>query len=175
MKLLQIRLFILSLDTLGMQKKEIDYILLRYKRIWEKTGYGEIVYPLLQDWHPLDIWREAYSEPLLVRMECDLEAGTSNEAMKLYYQYSRRASLRGIDRVYPNKIKRILEISNRTGTGKEITADLHLLLYDGRECYVRVGTDSHGRHCSTTTLTEQGFPLLTDHDGELIEEALDIH
>ena len=156
----------------GIQKKEIDDTLLRYKRIWERTGYGEMFYPLLQDWYPLEPWREKYSEPLLTRMEIDLESGSTKEAMRLYYLYSRRAGMREIDRVYPNKIKRIISISNRSGSGEEITADLHLLLYDGRECSVRVGTDSQGRLCSTTALTAPGFPLFTDQDDELIQQAL---
>ena len=42
----------------GMPKRDIDATFLRYKRIWEKTGYGEMVYPLLQDWYPLELWRE---------------------------------------------------------------------------------------------------------------------
>ena len=67
---------------------------------------------------------------------------------------------------------RIISISNRTGSGKEITADLHLLLYNGRECRVRVGTDRQGRHCSTTALTAPGFPMFTDQDDELIQHAL---
>ena len=156
----------------GIQKKEIDDALLRYKRIWERTGYGEMIYPLLQDWHPLELWREKYSEPLLTRMEIDLESGSTKEAMRLYYLYSRRAGMREIDRVYPNKIKRIVSISNRSGSGKEITADLHLLLNDGRECSVRVGTDSQGRLCSTTALTAPGFPMFTDQDDDLIQQAL---
>ena len=156
----------------GIQKKEIDDALLRYKRIWERTGYGEMIYPLLQDWHPLELWREKYSEPLLTRMEIDLESGSTKEAMRLYYLYSRRAGMREIDRVYPNKIKRIVSISNRSGSGKEITADLHLLLYDGRKCSVRVGTDSQGRLCSTTALTAPGFPMFTDQDDDLIQQAL---
>lgn len=77
-----------------------------------------------------------------------------------------------IDRVYPDKIRQIISISNRTGSGKEITADLHLLLYNGRECRVRVGTDRQGRHCSTTALTAPGFPMFTDQDDELIQHAL---
>ena len=156
----------------GIQKKEIDDALLRYKRIWERTGYGEMIYPLLQNWHPLELWREKYSESLLTRMEIDLESGSTKEAMRLYYLYSRRAGMREIDRVYPDKIKSILSISNRSGTGKEITADLHLLLFNGRECSVRVGTDSQGRHCSTTALTAPGFPLFTDQDNELIQHTL---
>ena len=118
------------------------------------------------------MWREKYSEPLLTRMEIDLESGSTKEAMRLYYLYSRRAGMREIDRVYPNKIKRIISISNRSGSGKEITADFRLLLYDGRECSVRVGTDSQGRLCSTTALTAPGFPLFTDQDDELIQQAL---
>ena len=156
----------------GMPKRDIDATFLRYKRIWEKTGYGEMVYPLLQDWYPLELWREEYSEPSLSGMEKDLESGTTKEAMKLYYLYSRRAGLREIDRAYPNKIKQIISISNNSGTGKERTADLHLLLYDGRECSVQVGTDSQGRICSTTALTALGFPLFTDQDEELIQQAL---
>ncbi len=156
----------------GMKKTEIDDTFLRYKRIWEKTGYGEMVYPLLQDWYPLELWREKYSESLLSGMEKDLESGTTEDAMKLYYLYSRRAGMREIYRVYPNKIKQIISISNRSGSGKEIKADLHLLLYNGRECSVRVGTDSQGRLCSTTALTAPGFPLFTDKDDELIQQAL---
>lgn len=156
----------------GMPKKEIDDTLLRYKRIWENTGYDEMVYPLLQDWYPLHEWRDEYSEPLLAKMEIDLESGTSKEAIRLYCLYSRRADMWEIDRVYPDKIKRILSISNRSGSGKERTAELHLLLYDGRECSVRVGTDSQGRHCSTTALTSPGFPMFTDQDDELIQQAL---
>ena len=156
----------------GMSKKEIDDTLLRYKRIWENNGYDEMVYPLLQDWYPLHKWRDKYSEPLLAKMEIDLEAGTSKEAMRLYYLYSRRADMWEIDRVYPDKIKRILSISNRSGSGKEITADIQLLLFNGRECSIRVGTDSQGRHCSTTALTAPGFPQFTDQDDELIQQAL---
>lgn len=156
----------------GMPKKEIDDTLLHYKRIWENTGYDEMVYPLLQDWYPLHEWRDEYSEPLLAKMEIDLESGTSKEAMRLYCLYSRRADMWEIDRVYPDKIKRILSISNRSGSGKERTAELHLLLYDGRECSVRVGTDSQGRHCSTTALTSPGFPMFTDQDDVLIQQAL---
>ena len=156
----------------GMQKKDIDDELLRYKRIWEKNGYGEMAYPLLQDWYPIDIWRKYYSETFLTRMEGDLEAGTSKEAMRLYYLYSRRASMRENERSYPDKIKRIITISNRSESGKEITADLHLLLYDDKECSVRVKTNRHGNLCSTTALTKPGFPLFTDHDEEMIQQAL---
>ena len=156
----------------GMEQNEIDDTLLRYKRIWEHIGYGEMVYPLLQDWYRLELWREKYSEPFLTRMEIDLESGSSKEAMRLYYHYSRRSLMCELDRVYPDKIKRIVSITNRSASGKEITADLHLLLYDGRECKVRVGTDSQGRHCSTTALTAPGFPFFTDQDDELIQQAL---
>lgn len=156
----------------GMPQKEIDETILRYKRIWENTGYDEMVYPLLQDWHSLKLWRENYSEPFLARMEKDLESGTSKEALKLYYLYSRRVGMYEIDRVYPNKIKRIISISNKVGSGKKITADLQLLLHNGQECSVRVGTDSQGRHCSTTALSAPGFPLFTDQDDELIQQAL---
>lgn len=156
----------------GMPRKEIEDTLLRCKRIWENTGFGEMAYPVLQDWHPLDRWREKYREPFLARMEKDLESGTSKEAMRLYCQYSRRAFIWEIDRVYPDKIKRIISISNRSGSGKERTADLQLLLHNGKECSVRVGTDSQGRHFSTTALTAPGFPLFTDQDDELIHQAL---
>lgn len=156
----------------GMPQKEIDDIILRYKRIWEKSGFGEMIYPLIQDWHSLDLWKENYSEPFLARMEEDLESGTSKEAMRLYYLYSRRAAMYEIDRVYPNKIKRIISVSNKVGSGKKITADLQLLLHNGEECSVRVGTDSQGRHCSTTALTAPGFPLFTDLDDVLIQQAL---
>ena len=156
----------------GMPRKEIEDTLLRCKRIWENTGFGEMAYPVLQDWHPLDRWREKYREPFLARMEKDLESGTSKEAMRLYCQYSRRAFIWEIDRVYPDKIKRIISISNRSGSGKERTADLQLLLHNGQECSVRVGTDSQGRHFSTTALTAPGFPLFTDQDDELIHQAL---
>ena len=74
--------------------------------------------------------------------------------------------------MYPDKIKRIISISNRSGSGKERTADLQLLLHNGQECSARVGTDSQGRHFSTTALTAPGFPLFTDQDDELIHQAL---
>lgn len=147
-----------------MPEKEVVETLLRYKHIWKKLDYGEIHFPLLEDWHSLSAWREQYSELLLCRMEKDLEAGTEEDALRLYYLYSRRAGMREIERVYPDKIKQILSISNQTNSEEGRTADLTILLYDGSKCSVRVGTDNNGRYCSTTALTKPGFPLFTDHD-----------
>lgn len=155
-----------------MQKKEVEETLLRYKLIWKKLDYGEIHFPLLEDWRSLSAWREQYSEPLLCRMEKDLEAGTEKDALRLYYLYSRRASMREIERVYPDKIKQILSVSNQTNSEEGRTADLTILLYDGSKCSVRVGTDNNGRYCSTTALTKPGFPLFTDHDKKLIQKTV---
>lgn len=157
-------------------QKETDEITLRYKRIWKKLGYGKIRYPLLEDWRPLSVWKEHYSEQLLKKMEKDLEAGTEEEALRLYSLYARRAGLMEIERCYPDKIRQILSVSNpvsnQMDSEGERTADLTILLKNGSECSVRAGFDRLGRNHSLHALSPSGFPMFTDHDVELIESAV---
>ena len=153
-------------------QKEMDETLLRYKLIWEKLNFGDIHYPLLEDWHPLSSWKEEYSKETLCKMEKALEAGSNADELSLYYLYSRRAYISEINRVYPDKIKQILSISNRVDSEDKRTADLSLLLYDDSKCSVRVGTDKYGKYCSTTALSRPGFPLFTVRDGELIQKTV---
>ncbi|MBR1686719.1 MAG: hypothetical protein IJ708_16470 [Clostridia bacterium] len=156
----------------GISPDEMEDIKLRYKRMWENQDYGEIRFPMLQNWHPLDAWRKRYSDALLQRMEEDLEAGTGDEAMKLYALYARRACIHELDWKYPDKIKAILSVDHRNDTETERTAELTLLLYDGSTCRVRVGTDRRGRYCSTTALTRPGFPMFTEADDKMIQETV---
>ena len=51
----------------SISKKELDETLLRYKRIWEKLDYGVMIYPLLQDWYPLSVWRRYYNDSFLTK------------------------------------------------------------------------------------------------------------
>ena len=92
--------------------------------------------------------------------------------MKLYYVYARRGSIYELERVYPDKIKEILSVTNRMDTEEGQAADLHILLLDGTECSVRIKTNKNGRPYSTSTLMEQGFPMFTDADMKLIQKTV---
>ena len=67
---------------------------------------------------------------MLTRMESDLESGSTKDATRLYCLYSQLADMGEIDRVYPDKIRQIISISNLYLPGKKVTtvhrSSLHL-------------------------------------------------
>lgn len=151
-----------------MTDDEIAYELSQYRRLWFDSGFVKFKYPLLETWASLDLWETYYKNPAdLQRMEKELERGDTDQARKLQSLRDCGFNIGRLYKVYPDKIKSIHNIHNRSTVNNEDAADITLELYNGENCDVRVRANKWGI-IGMTALGPRGFPCMTDSDNQMI-------
>lgn len=167
----------------GMKKKEIDEYIDIYFDLFIDNNFSPFKYPLLEDWHPLEEWKEHYKdETILKKMEKDLERDDTEDAHDLKDLFYRRTDIHAIERNYPSKVKEVENVSNfriepfkyGKDTGwetEEIHGDVELVLTSGEKIKVDVHYDVKGHSHGMTSIDKKGFPYMTDKDEEKIKDA----
>ena len=156
----------------GMRKKEVEYNIDFYRDTWLMMGAGDVTYPLLESWHPLDEWKKDFPEEYFSQMERDLECGDTADAQTLVSMRVCGFSVFQVKEDYPAKIRKILEITNRHKKGDVVYADLTLDLYNGSTRKVRCHKNRSGSSFGIESIDGKGFPMMTRKDDDLIAKAL---
>lgn len=158
--------------TENMSEEEISDRLSSYRHQWIKSGAGPVKYPELEQWHELHEWEREFTSEQLEKMERDLECCDTDDAQTLNFLRMMNTPVSMIMYQYPQKIDRILEVTNKFESDNGTRyANIKILLRDGTTCDIRAHASKNGSSAGMEAIGK-GFPIMTDQDNKKIEEEV---